>query len=109
MKLSSNSQDTSTFGGLTSEFSNKEEAGIECSFARNFLAESSPQGILPLRLNVRNTMTRGELEVVHFSCKFLGWIEIRLPRDNEKVDDVLPDGWEPFYLRHFEISLRFRS
>lgn len=52
-------------------------------------------------------MTMSELEAAYFSSKFLDWIQVRLPEADEKVDDALADRWEPFYLRHFEIGLRF--
>lgn len=49
-------------------------------------------------------MSISELEAAYFSFKFSKWIQVRLPK---KVDGALFDGCEPFYLRHFEIDLRF--
>lgn len=101
------SLDTSTFGGLTTDISVEDEANEECSSVRNLPAESSPQGILPPWRNVHSTITMSELEAAYFSFKFPNWIQVMLPEVNEKVDDALAEGWEPFYLRHFEIGLRF--
>lgn len=103
----SNSLDTSTFGGLTKEFSVKNEGSEECSSAHNLPAESSPQGILPPWRNIRSTMTMGELDAAYFSFKFPDCIQVRHLEANEKVDDALAEGLEPFYLRRFEISLMF--
>lgn len=49
----------------------------------------------------------GELESAFFSYKFLEWIHAKLPEPKEKIDDILADDWEPFYLRHLKISLQF--
>lgn len=48
-----------------------------------------------------------ELEATYLSFRFPDWIQVRLLEANEKVDDTLAEGWEPFYLKHFEIDVRF--
>lgn len=105
--MSSDSLDTSTFDGLASEFSAKDNANKEFSSTRNVSIKSSPQDILSPFYNICNAMTKSELEATFFLYKFLQWIQLKHPKPDEKVDDALAKGWEPFYLKHIEIGLWF--
>lgn len=58
--------------------------------------------------NIRSIMTIDGLDSAFLTYKFPEWIQTRLPEPKEKkIDDILTDGWEPFYLRHFKIGLQF--
>lgn len=52
-------------------------------------------------------MTIDELESALFAYKLSEWIQTRLPESEEKIDNILADEWEPFYLRNFKIDHRF--